>query len=65
MRKQIGYTAIRTLLPLFRVTPTEEGGRQPVRYSSFTIDLFLLWVIERKDMIHGHGGPQVQPSFRL
>jgi hypothetical protein len=29
------------------------------------VDLFLLWVIERKDMIHGHAIPQLQPSFRL
>jgi hypothetical protein len=29
------------------------------------VDLFLLWVIERKDMIRGHAGSQIQPGFKL
>ena len=40
-------------------------GRQLVRYSRVIVDVFLLWVIERKDMIRGHAGPQIQPSFKL
>jgi hypothetical protein len=29
------------------------------------VDVILLWVIERKDMIRGHAGPQIQPIFKL
>ena len=40
-------------------------GRQLVRYSRVTVDVFLLSVIERKDVIRGHAGSQIQPSFKL
>jgi hypothetical protein len=29
------------------------------------VDTFLLRVIERKDVVHGHAGPQIQSIFTL
>jgi len=29
------------------------------------VDVFLLWVIEREDVIRVHAGSQIQPGFKL
>ena len=29
------------------------------------LHVFLLWMIEEKDVIRGHARPQIHPSFKL
>ena len=39
--------------------------RHLVRYSLVMVEVFLLWVIERREMIHGYSGSHIQPRVTL